>query len=262
MALTAGALSKVLVSQSTASLSSTAASGGTGPYTEQWYRSTVTGFTPGAGTLVPGGTSLSLLDSGLVPGTVYYYVVVYTDVGASTTINSAQLSVAMEPGLLPNQFAQGNIVGIVDMKVGPTNVIAAQVDLSVTSVIYPGQAVKIVPNTAGGTPKVAPITLKSDPAIGFAIFNIKDIQYASPGNPAAFASAGQTLSVALMGTIIWCYATSAVTQFQDVCIDPTYVGGVQPAGNSATRIGWAFDGSAAAGLVRVMILQNSTYATE
>jgi hypothetical protein len=251
MALTAGTLSKVLIGQSTAVLSSTAASGGTGPYTQQWYFSTTTGFTPGAGNIINGATGLTLNQSGIVPGTTYYYVVVYTDVGASTTINSAQLTVVQEPSLSQNQFAQSPLVGVVDMRVGPTNVIAAQVDASVTSQIYPGQAVKIVASTLGGIPKVAPVAANSDAAIGFAIFNIKDLQYV----------AGQNLEVALWGSVIWCYATAAVSQFARVCLDVTYVGGVQPTGATATIMGWAFDGCAGAGLIRVMLLPNSAFAT-
>lgn len=252
MSVTAGALSKVLVGQSTAILSSAVATGGTGPYTYQWYRSTTTGFSPGAGNILSGQTSLSLNDSGLLAGTSYFYVVVATDTGAgSATSNSTQLTVLTQPALSQNQFAQQPIVGMVDMKVGPTNVIACQVDVSVSTQIYPGQSVKIVANTAGGVPKVAPISAKSDPAFGVAIFNIKDLQYV----------AGQNLEVAMIGSIVWMYATGAITQLTRVCIDPTYIGGVQATGNTATWIGWAFDGAAAAGLIRVMLLENSAFAT-
>lgn len=252
MSVTAGALSKVLIGQSTAQLSSAVATGGTGPYIYQWYRSTTTGFSPGAGNILAGQTALSLSDSGLVPGSTYFYVVVATDTGAgSATSNSAQLTVALQPALSQNQFAQSPLVGLVDMKVGPTNVIACQVDQSVSGAIFAGQGVKIVANTKGGLPKVAPITAKGDPVIGFAIFNIKDLQYV----------AGQNLEVALFGSVVWLYATGAVTQFAEVCLDSTYVGGVQATGNTATFIGWAFDGAASAGLIRVMLMQNIAYAT-
>jgi hypothetical protein len=252
MALAAGALSKVLVGQSVANLSSAVATGGTGPYTYQWYESTTSGFTPGAGNIVTGQTALTASFSGLSGGTNYYFVVVATDTGnGNATANSAQLTVATEPSLSQNQFALQTIVGIVDMKVGPTNVMAAQVDVSVTTQIFAGQAVKIVANTNGGILKVAPISSKSDAAIGVAIFNFKDIQYV----------AGQNLEVAFFGTIVWQYATGAITQFAQVCLDPTYVGGVQATGNTATWIGWAYDGAASAGLIRVMLLQNAAYAT-
>lgn len=256
MSLAAGALTKTLIGQSTANLSSAVATGGTGPYTYQWYRSTTTGFSPGAGNIITGATALTLADSGLIPATTYFYVVIATDTGNSNvTANSSQLTVLTEPSLSPNQFAQQSYVGSVDMKVGPTNLIAAQVDSSLATaanpILFPGQAVKIVANTAGGPPRVVPITSKSDAAIGFCVFNFKDIQY----------TAGQNLEVAMWGSVVWCYATAAITQFAEVCIDPTYVGGVQPTGSTATFIGWAMDGAAAAGPIRVMLMPNIAYAT-
>ena len=252
MAVTAGALSKTLVSSTSALLTSAAATGGTGPYTYQWYQSTTSGFTAGAGNLVSGATSLTTTFTGLTPGTTYYYLVIATDTGASNaTSTSSQLTVLTQTGVVPNQFALNAIVGVVDMKLGSTNVLAAMVDSSVTTQIYCGQAVKIVANTAGGIPRVAPIAAKGDAAIGFVTFNVKDLQYV----------AGQMLEVAMFGTVVWCFATGAVTQFAQVCIDPTYVGGVQATGNTATWVGIALDGASAAGLVRVMLMPNVTYAT-
>lgn len=249
-ALAAGALSKVQVGQTTANLSSAVATGGTGPYTYQWYRSTTNGFTPGAGNILSGQTALTLNDSGLLGNTTYYYDVVATD-SLAATAQSSQLTVLTQPTLSQNQFDQQTVVGMVDLKVGPTNVIAAQVDSSVTTQIFPGQAVKIVANTKGGIPKVAPATGKADSVIGFARFNQKDIQYV----------AGQNLEIAMWGTVIWLFATGAITQFTEVCTDPTYIGGCQATGNTATHIGWAVDGAAAAGPIRVMLMSNVAFAT-
>lgn len=252
MTYAAGALSKVLVGSTTAQLSSAVATGGTGPYTYQWYRSTTTGFSPGAGNILAGATSLSLADSGLLPNTPYYYVVVATDTGNSnTTANSAQLTVATQPALSQNQFAQQQVVGIVDLKVGPTNVIAVQAASSNTSPIFAGQGVKIVANTNGGVPQVAPVSAKGDAVIGFCRFNQKDIQY----------NAGQLLEIAMWGSVIWLYATGAITQFAEVCLDPTFIGGVQATGSTATFVGWAVDGASAAGMIRVMLMPNIAYAT-
>lgn len=252
MSVTAGLITKTLIGQTTAVLTVAAATGGTGPYTYQWYMSTVSGFVPGAGNLVAGQTALIGNFSGLIPGTSYYFSNIATDTGAgNATSTSASVNAPTEAGVSQNQFALTPIVGVVDMSVGPTNVIAAQVDQSVTSQIYPGQGVKIVSSTAGGIPKVAPISSKSDQCIGFAKFTIKDLQYV----------AGQNLEVALWGSVVWCYATGVISQFAEVCIDPTYVGGVQATGNTATFIGWAFDGAAAAGLIRVMLMPNIAYAT-
>jgi hypothetical protein len=253
MTQSAGALSKILVGQTTASLSSAAATGGTGPYTYQWYRSTTTGFTAGAGNIISGATALTLQDSGLLANTSYYYLVATTDTGNSNVVvNSSQMTVLTEPSLSPNQFAQSLIVGLVDMTVGPTNVIAAQVDSSVANnaapnnVILPGQWVKIVANTTGGIPKVTPITAKGDAVFGMVRFNVKDLNY----------TAGQNLEVAMWGSCVWCFATGAITQGAEVCADNTYAGGVQATGNTATYVGQALDGCAAAGLIRVLLFPN------
>lgn len=93
MALTAGTLSQLTVGQDRASLSATAATGGTGPYTYQWHRSTTSGFSPGAGSLLYGETALTLNDLNLDPATTYYYKVVSTDGFDDSTIPSAQLAV-------------------------------------------------------------------------------------------------------------------------------------------------------------------------
>ena len=116
MATTAGALSQVSVGSTVASLSSAAATGGTGPYTYQWYRSTVSAFTPGAGNIISGATALTLSDSGLIPNTQYYYKVVATDSG-SVSGTSAQLGVVTGlPAMSPNQFLQSSLLGMIDMR--------------------------------------------------------------------------------------------------------------------------------------------------
>lgn len=253
MATTAGALSQVSVSSTTANLSSAVATGGTGPYTYQWYRSTTTGFSPGGGNIITGATALTLADTGLIPNTQYFYKVVATDSGSVAGTSSQLGVVTSQPVLSQNQFAQQPFLGVVDLSVGPTNVVAAQVDASVgAGVVYPGQAVKIVANTAGGIPKVIGCTAKDDDAIGFVKFNMKDIQYV----------AGQNLEVGLWGTVMWCYATAAITQFTEVCLDTTTVGGVQTTGATATIMGVAYDGAASAGtLIRVMLVPNAPFTT-
>lgn len=258
MALSCATPTLTLAGNSTVTAATTGGTGGTGPYTYQWYRSTTTGFTPGAGSLLAGQTALTLADSGLAGATAYYYKVIVTDTGNSNvTATSSQLAVTTEPQQSQNQFAQASLVGLVDMRVGPTNVISAQVDVSVgtatapLNVIYPGQGVKIVAATTGGIPKVAPVAADSDSCIGFVTYNIKDIQYV----------AGQNLEVAMWGSVVWCYATGAITQFARACLDVTFVGGVQATGDSATIMGWAFDGASAAGLIRVMLMPNSAFTT-
>lgn len=259
MAQTAGALSRVLVGQSNASLSSAVATGGVGPYNYQWCRSTTNGFTPGPSNQIAGATALTLNDSGLQPGTTYYYVVETFDTGSGNLqVNSAQFTVNTELGQLQNQFAQNQMAGLIDLRVGPTNLISAQVDPSLASnaapfnVIYPGQAVKIVANTVGGIPRVVPCQAKADQCIGFVAFNIKDLSY----------GVGQNLEVAMWGSTIWLYATGTIAQFAECCLDVTYVGGVQATGNTATWVGQAIDGAGSGGgLIRVQLMPNVSFAT-
>lgn len=73
-----------------ARLTGTVATGGTAPYSYQWFRSNTSGQN---GTAISGATSLSFLDSGLTPATQYFYILRATD-SASTpaTIFSNQFS--------------------------------------------------------------------------------------------------------------------------------------------------------------------------
>jgi hypothetical protein len=87
-ALTAGTASSGSMTATTASAIATDASGGTAPYTYQWYRSTTSGT---LGSAVVGQTTRSLSDSGLSPSTSYYYTLRYTD-AASATVNSNQVA--------------------------------------------------------------------------------------------------------------------------------------------------------------------------
>lgn len=255
MTITAGSLSQVAVAATSVTVSTSAATGGIAPVTYQWYRSTTSGFTPGSATSVSGATSTTLVDTSavLIPNTKYYYEVVAADSTASLASSSQIAITTTAPILQQNAFQQSPFVGIVDMSVGSTNVIAAQVDASAgTNVVYPGQFVKVVASTSGGIPKVIATAAKNDQAIGAVRFNVKDLSY----------GAGQNLEICLFGTVIWLYATGAITQFAEVCLDTTSPGGVQATGNAATFVGTALDGAAAAGtLIRVLLVPNPAYAT-
>lgn len=247
MAVTAGALSQVSVTDTTASLSSAAASGGTGPYTYQWYKSTVSGFTPGAGNIIDGATSLTLDDTGLIPGTIYYYKVVATDTGASSaTDTSAELAVTTAaPALSQNQFQQSSYLGVVDLPYS-TNTIPCQVDSSETGTLYPGQAVKMY-DRAGGVPKVVACSANSDDVFGFINFNIKSTSF----------SAQDPLEVSSDANVMFLYATEAISRGVKVSLDLSTRGGVRPATSGDTGdeiVGYAIDKASAAGeLIRVKI---------
>lgn len=95
-ALAAGSLSLVSKTDTTTSLSATDATGGTSPYTYQWYRSTSSGFTPGPSNILSGQTSRTLDDTGLSGNTSYYYVLRYTD-AAAATVDATELAVTTDP---------------------------------------------------------------------------------------------------------------------------------------------------------------------
>lgn len=89
---TAGTASLSSATVTTLNVTCTAASGGTAPLTYQWHRSTTANFTPGAGTVVSGATSLTLADStGLSQDTPYYYKLRVTD-ATSLTADSNQIA--------------------------------------------------------------------------------------------------------------------------------------------------------------------------
>lgn len=82
-ALTAGSVS----SASTATgivLAACRPTGGTAPYSYQWYRGTVCSFTPGAETILPGANSAIHVDATPELGVVYFYRCVITDSAAAS----------------------------------------------------------------------------------------------------------------------------------------------------------------------------------
>lgn len=250
MATTAGVLTLVSVGSTVASLSSAVATAGTAPYTYQWYRSTTTGFSPGPTNIITGATSLTLSDSALIPNTPYFYKVRATDSSSpAVTGDSAQLAVTtLATTLSQNQFAQGPVVGMVDM---PYNydTFSAQIDVSASTAVYTqGQAVKIVANTVGGVPRVIACNGITDNVFGFINYNIKNVNY----------GVGQMCEVSTSGNVMWLYATAAITQGARVCLDITSPGAVQPTGATATVVGYAIDGAAASGqLIRVRLMTPS-----
>lgn len=253
MALTAGALSQVSVGSNNAVLSSAAATMGTAPYAYQWYQSNTSGFSVGPTNIITGATSLSLSVSNLVPNSIYYYKVVVTDSESpAVTATSAQLVVTTLPTTLSqNVFAMSPIVGMVDMPYN-TNTFSAQVDVSAsTNLLYPGMAVKIVANTQGGVPRVIACSSSTDNVFGFVNYNIKNIS----------VGIGQNLEVSMDGNVMWLYATGAISQGAQVCLNTAVSAGVQATGASATVVGFALDGAAAAGALIRVKLKCPSFAT-
>ncbi|HVN66739.1 MAG TPA: DUF4054 domain-containing protein [Candidatus Sulfotelmatobacter sp.] len=81
MAYQAGKIFQKNVSYQSVTLVSDPATGGTGPYTYQWYRDLWPEFTPGSGNLLPGLTSLMATDTGLTQNTIYFYKLQAIDTG-------------------------------------------------------------------------------------------------------------------------------------------------------------------------------------
>lgn len=246
MTVTAGALSQVSVGSTIASLLSAAATAGVGPYTYQWYRSTTTGFSPGGGNIIAGATSLTLNDTGLVPGTLYYYKVVATDTGDSNaTSDSSQLAVTTSaPELSQNQFAMTEYLGVVDQAYN-YNTSAVDIDSTQATTLYTGAAVKMY-DRAGGAPKVVGCSANTDNVLGFINFDIKSRSY----------TAGSRAQISKAGNVIYLYSTGAIARGVQVSLDLTTNGGVRSAaGNTGERIvGWSYDKASAAGeLIRIFL---------
>ena len=86
-AFAAGTVTGGAVTSTTASLTATEGSGGSGTITHQWYRSTSSGT---KGSAISGATGLTLTDTGLTASTTYWYTLDYTQAG--TTVSSNQVS--------------------------------------------------------------------------------------------------------------------------------------------------------------------------
>lgn len=250
MAFTAGSLTQVSVASTSDVLSATAASGGTTPYTYQWYRSTTTGFSPGVGNSVSGATTLALNDSGLTPGTIYYYKVVSTDsAGTASVVSYSQLVVTtLAPTLSQNQFSLAPFLGMLDLSYNG-DTIAAQFDPAGSGTLVGGQAVKFS-TTASGAPLVVPCTATSDACAGFVNYDIKTAVY----NP------GDRLEMSMRGNVMFLYAATAISRGNEVTSLPAAIaggcnGGVIPSVPSGglPKVGWSLDTAAIGQLCRIFV---------
>lgn len=249
MTLTAGVASLIQATGSTAQLTATPATGGTAPYAYQWYRSITTGFSPGGGNIISGATTLDYLDSGLLPNTTYYYVVVVTD-AASATANYAQITV-VEPALSlsQNQFQQVPYPGTIDMRF-PYNTVSVMIDTSQVTPLVCGAPVKIV-DSAGGVPKVVGCSADTDEVFGYLNYSGKDINF----------PAGAPAEISQSGNYVWLYATAAIARGAQVQLDgltgnwPNGVGVKTITGSSgANVVGYAYDKATAPNqLIRVRL---------
>jgi hypothetical protein len=144
-----------------ADLSVGVATGGTSPYTYQWYRSTSSGFTPGGGNILSGKTSRSFTDSGLTPATNYYYVCRATD-NASATADSNEVHVLTLPAIqgvvtLSGSPVSGATVILVDRTDGTVATTTTASDGSYSFTVVSGKTYHAsVEYTSGGIKYNAP----------------------------------------------------------------------------------------------------------
>lgn len=244
MVLAVGPITQLGVQGNAAQLSAAAASGGTGPYTYQWYRSTQSSFSPGGGNILAGETALTLDDSSLIPNTIYYYKIRVTDTGNSNaTADSAELAVTTtNMTQSQNQFAQSPILGMLDLPYN-FNTVAAQIHSSEQGTLYAGTPVKIV-DEAGGVPKVVKVTAVDDEVFGFINYNIK--------NPSFIANSVCEISQA--GNVMWLYATAAIGRGDQVAVGALF-NGVAPLSTNQNIVGFAYDKASNPGdLIRVKLL--------
>lgn len=253
MALTPGLLSVLSVANTLASIKATAPSTGTAPFSYQFYRSTTSGFTPGPSNAVgspieSSAAEVTFNDSGLTPGTVYYYDCIATEDGPSPdTAEYAAISATTPAGgaQSQNQFAQTPTLGMIDLRF-PYNSVSVLIDASQVGSLYAGSPVKMV-DSSGGVPKVVGIAADTDEVLGFINYDVKTVAF----------TAGMPAEISMGGNVVYLYSTAAIARGSRVvpAIAIT-VGGVAPVtGSSAKRIvGWAYDKATAAGqLIRVML---------
>lgn len=231
--LTAGAIVQGKKTSTSIVLNADPATGGTGPYTYQWYMSTTEGFSPGGGNIISGATDLELLVEELLPNVPYYFKMVSTDTGHSNDTVTSSATVVLADSQNPNQFAQTPLLGQVDLRVD-YNTIAVEIDVSQVAPLYAGSPVKIV-DSAGGVPKVVGCAADSDNVFGFINYNVKNKAFL----------AGDAAEISQDGNVMFMVATAAIARGAQVVLDLVTApwGGIAPAaGNSGKNIvGWAVD---------------------
>ena len=238
MALAVGPISDVNITPNSFQGSCAAATGGTGPYTYQWYKSFTSGFTPGSAYLIPGATALTITDVSLLPATDYYYVVQVTDLGnGSATALSAQHTVLTTAGSAQdiNQFQQTPLLGQVTSSLNPgTRSAVVDGSYSTSSSFLPGTALKLV-NANGFTaglglntlPHVVPCTsATADTVFGFAQYSMKDQSFVT----------SSPLEVAQTSNTIYLMCTASGNLPSRAQLDLSVVGGVAPAVGSSGAV--------------------------
>jgi len=219
------------------------ASGGTGPYTVQWYRSTSSGFTPGGGNILSGKTSVVLYDDTVIPGTQYYYKVVVTDTGHSNdTATSNEVGVLTDTGTQEmNKFTESPVQGQLDLRFN-TNSITVQLAGSIADQVA-SVAVKFTTDV-NGVPVVTPCTANTDQVAGFLNFNSKNSKF----------KAKDYVEMSMGSNVMYLVSTAAINRGAKVMIVVATIGGVITATSGKPIAGIALDQASGAGqLIRILL---------
>ncbi len=225
--------------------------GGTGPvYTYAWYRSTTNGFSPGGGNVIAGAVAATLVDTGLIPNTIYYYKCIVTDTGHSNdTATSSQLTVTTSgQSQSQNSFTQAPLRGDVDQTYN-TNTISCLVDPELATLLYPGSPVKLVPTAIGGLPVVTAVTAETDEVFGFINYDIKNGFYAK----------SMACQVSIKNNVQYQYATIAISAGQQLQLDLANNGIKVAADTGDTIVGWAFDSASGPGVLFRMYVETPSF---
>jgi hypothetical protein len=152
----------------------------------------------------------------------------------------------MSTYLNQNQFTQTPVLGQVDFTVSP-NIKSVKINpSSVATVLQSGQAFKIV--DVAGPEIIVDVAAITDVAYGVAIYNPKKNLF----------TAGQTIELGCVGTVIYLEASAAIARGAGVALDPT--GPTVATVDTATQatIGECLDKpTAAATLARIEIRPSS-----
>ena len=262
--LAVGPISLVQALATSLQMSCAAASGGTGPYTYQWYKGTSSGFTIGASSLISGATSLAFTDVNLQPGVQWFYAVQVTDTGnANATANSAVLGATTAAGsaLDPSQFAMIPLLGTPGRGTQP-GTFSAVLDASVAGPAFAATAIKPVATPSGIVPggingfyngfqSVIPCTANSDDCIGFIYRNMIDQSFPLSNS----FPAGRVFEYASGGNEIYLLATANGSAGDWMQLDISMVGGVQSkvGSSGAIIVGKAVDKPYVGQLCRVRL---------
>lgn len=148
----------------------------------------------------------------------------------------------MSTFLNQNQFAQTPVLGQVDFTVSP-NIKSVKINPDTeATVLQSGQAFKIV--DVSGPEIIVDVAAENELAYGVAIYNPKKNIF----------TAGQTIDLGCVGTVIYLEVSAAIARGASVALDPT--GPTVATANPATQaqIGECLDKpSAAATLARIEI---------